>query len=622
MTIIENPVESISAVAKRDLMQDIDCEIWEDENGIEHSYYNFYNLFEYTVVYDGGKVFTGDVKEIKEKFGYWIRICDEQSEGNQFVLGKNTVEIEFIGVRGTAEFNITECLYKAVEISGENELTVTFIKTDNTKVSAQVINFEESDGGLGGYWGTLETTAGTFYANFNWKTEETDDNAFEYKNEDLQLVIGKLQSNKINCNYIKALLDCHELIDCKSYFEGTGENYFSFNNKNYSSLEALAWIACRFNGTGWSGDYITNGYKKYYLLDVGTVKNSIKEVFGVEVDVTASEDYDAETGKYRWFNYYYYSDNYNYRKIKFENGIWTYKQINSDNQGICIKLNEDFTVNSINMCNKETHATTVIFREDATCTTDGFILSECDICGEIVEEVIPAIGHNYKEEVIEATEASNGKIVYTCENCGHSYTEIIPSVGQHNFVVIKEKDSTCTSAGYIVYKCSLCGETKTEKKAALPHSYKIRSKIDATYTHMGQITSECEHCGTRNIEIVYAFCDFNKDGLLNQSDYNAFDIKTADISLFDFDKNGEVDEFDTVIIKHLTNNTAFTEIIDINGDGKSDIKDLVRAKKILAGIIPEDDNNDADKNLDGNTTAEDIIFVRKFILTIDLKLYT
>lgn len=613
VNVVKNPIESISAKAKKDIMEDIDCYVWNDENGETENYYNLDYAFDYTVTYDGGKIFTGNRDDLYIKFGEWSTVQVSQLE-----LGKNTVEIEFMDVKGTADVNLVECEYKALEISGKNELIITLTKNDGSKVSGKVINFNETEGGLGGCTGAIETTIGTFYnATFSYKVVEIEDDAFSIENKELQLTLGKLRSNKIDCDYLKAFHTCESIYNKTSdkYIE-TG-NHFSFNGITYSSLEDLASIACYTNGSIWSGDY----YGDYYLLDAEIVNESIKEVFGITADVKTSTGYDEQTGKFKLSDkhYKYYPFN---GKIEFKDGYWEFKQNITEDASIIIRLNEDFTVKIINMCDKVIHATSEIFRENATCTTDGLILSECDLCGEIIEEAIPSKGHNYKVEITEATDTEDGKKIYTCENCGYSYTELIPMTGRHNFEVIKQKDATCICIGYTVYKCSVCGETKIEKTDILPHDHKIYSKIEPTYTKAGQNIFKCKDCSTQKTEIIYALCDFDKNGFITSSDYALFDTSTVDASVFDFDKNGVVDDFDSIIVKNLTNNNDLQKIIDINADGESDIRDLVRAKKIIAGSMPANTSNtNADINLDSETNAEDILFIRKFILMVDFKIY-
>ena len=53
---------------------------------------------------------------------------------------------------------------------------------------------------------------------------------------------------------------------------------------------------------------------------------------------------------------------------------------------------------------------------------------------------------------------------------------------------------------------------------------------------------------------------------------------------------------------------------DINGDGKTDLKDIVRLKKILAGL--DESGTSADVNGDGEVNSLDLTIFKKYILGI------
>lgn len=79
------------------------------------------------------------------------------------------------------------------------------------------------------------------------------------------------------------------------------------------------------------------------------------------------------------------------------------------------------------------HIFVIVSKENATCTEKGKIVYECE-CGETKQSTVPALGHDYKYEVIkEPTADADGEGRYTCKRCGYSYTDkIIKSV---SFVV-------------------------------------------------------------------------------------------------------------------------------------------------------------------------------------------
>ncbi len=137
------------------------------------------------------------------------------------------------------------------------------------------------------------------------------------------------------------------------------------------------------------------------------------------------------------------------------------------------------------------------------------------------------------------------------------------------------------------------------------------SRTEATYTESGETVYQCTECKNTKSEVIFALCDFNRDGVLDQADYDSFESQTADLELFDFKGNGQIDDFDKLVVRHLSNSTQLKKIADINGDETSDLKDLVRAKKIFTGYTPDGDFN---RNFDTDSDANDLVFIQDFVI--------
>ena len=57
----------------------------------------------------------------------------------------------------------------------------------------------------------------------------------------------------------------------------------------------------------------------------------------------------------------------------------------------------------------------------ATCTSPGYTLRECAVCGERhIEDITAALPHNYVAKTTPATCEGGGKTVHICEGCGSS----------------------------------------------------------------------------------------------------------------------------------------------------------------------------------------------------------
>lgn len=150
----------------------------------------------------------------------------------------------------------------------------------------------------------------------------------------------------------------------------------------------------------------------------------------------------------------------------------------------------------------------------------------------------------------------------------------------------------------------------TEDETVCTHNFVETSRTDADYLTAGEIVKTCSKCKETETETIYAYADFNKDGKVDEADLESFNAESADTELFSFDGVDGISEFDKTVVKLLTKNIDFKQMINANGDDSSDILDLVRMKKILAGAA----EGNADRNGDGNADSSDIAFVRMFLM--------
>jgi len=75
------------------------------------------------------------------------------------------------------------------------------------------------------------------------------------------------------------------------------------------------------------------------------------------------------------------------------------------------------------------HEYTITKDVQPTCTEDGEIIKECNLCGKKVDTVLSATGHTMVEiSRTEASETSDGSIVSKCSVCGYEHAEIIPQL--------------------------------------------------------------------------------------------------------------------------------------------------------------------------------------------------
>ena len=66
----------------------------------------------------------------------------------------------------------------------------------------------------------------------------------------------------------------------------------------------------------------------------------------------------------------------------------------------------------------------------ATCGAPGVLTRTCAICGQQIQEEIPATGqHSWQQtEHVDAQVGVEGRNVYTCTVCGQTYSEVLPAL--------------------------------------------------------------------------------------------------------------------------------------------------------------------------------------------------
>lgn len=167
-----------------------------------------------------------------------------------------------------------------------------------------------------------------------------------------------------------------------------------------------------------------------------------------------------------------------------------------------------------------------VYTVAATCTSPGYTVRECSVCGDRhIEDITPAIPHDYKAHVIEATCDADGKTIHRCDGCGSSFvTDYTEALGHSWDKGTLVTNATCTGEGVMEYRCTRCGyhrldadpadghipgapATCTEPRLctrcgavlekALGHDYE--SEVTApTCTEMGYTTNTCSRCGDTN----------------------------------------------------------------------------------------------------------------------------
>ena len=137
-----------------------------------------------------------------------------------------------------------------------------------------------------------------------------------------------------------------------------------------------------------------------------------------------------------------------------------------------------------------------VYTVAATCTSPGYTVRECSVCGDRhIEDITPAIPHDYKAHVIEATCDAEGKTIHRCDGCGSSFvTDYTEALGHSWDKGTLVTNATCTGEGVMEYRCTRCGYHRLDADPADGHI----PGAPATCTEMGYTTNTCVRCGDTN----------------------------------------------------------------------------------------------------------------------------
>ena len=159
----------------------------------------------------------------------------------------------------------------------------------------------------------------------------------------------------------------------------------------------------------------------------------------------------------------------------------------------------------------------------ATCTSSGYTVKECTICGErSIEDITETLAHNYEAHVTPATCVAGGHTIHLCAGCGSSFTsDYTEPLGHAWDEGTPVTGATCGGDGMMEYRCTRCDYRRLEGVSseghtpgaaatcttaqhcqvcgvvlaeALGHNYKDTVTVP-TCTERGYTTHACTRCG-------------------------------------------------------------------------------------------------------------------------------
>lgn len=127
------------------------------------------------------------------------------------------------------------------------------------------------------------------------------------------------------------------------------------------------------------------------------------------------------------------------------------------------------------------HANKTTTTVKADCTTAGSETVTCNDCGvEVSNTEIPALGHDFGDEVTYEREGNQHKEIGTCNICGETTEQTEACTLTYENVSNEDKTHNVTST------CSVCNESVTTEKVACTFDDGVLNGTNKTYT--------CEYC--------------------------------------------------------------------------------------------------------------------------------
>ena len=134
--------------------------------------------------------------------------------------------------------------------------------------------------------------------------------------------------------------------------------------------------------------------------------------------------------------------------------------------------------------------------KEPTCVDLGKDERKCSVCSYVDEKDIDALGHSYKDIVVDPSCTERGNTIHECERCGHTYTDSYTDATGHDFGEWTSLTKpACTASGVEQRKCTSCPQTETKIVSPLGHNYKAEI-VEPTCLEQGYTTHICSRCGT------------------------------------------------------------------------------------------------------------------------------
>ncbi|MGM9665399.1 MAG: hypothetical protein ACI3XX_02530, partial [Eubacteriales bacterium] len=162
-----------------------------------------------------------------------------------------------------------------------------------------------------------------------------------------------------------------------------------------------------------------------------------------------------------------------------------------------IEISETMTSNVYYFEDEMTHNYVLVETKDPTASEDGYYRYTCSDCGDSYDVVIESTGcdHDFEISSVAETCTTDGYSLKKCKICGFEMKyDIVAKLG-HDYIIDDVK-ATCLEEGYKDVTCSRCDYHTHEIYSILSHSY----KLEKTYP---SLTYRCVNGCNQTVEKTY-----------------------------------------------------------------------------------------------------------------------
>ena len=166
------------------------------------------------------------------------------------------------------------------------------------------------------------------------------------------------------------------------------------------------------------------------------------------------------------------------------------------------------------ICGKVEASTYTTAITKPTCTSSGYTIHTCDVCGYSFTDTFVEGGHIWTQVKTDPTHTEMGFTTYTCSRCSESYVSDYVAPVAHSFDKVTVTKPTCTEIGYTTHTCESCDYSYIDTYVApTGHDWDDGKVASApTLTETGVLVQSCKNCDETKETVIpmLTSCDGGK----------------------------------------------------------------------------------------------------------------